>query len=141
MRRPRVITTRPCAIVALLCGLLTVTACSVGPTNCATNTYAYLRATLPPSASAVRESCSHFADPIYEVTFTMTPQDLAAFQQSTRVRNWQANPAVVTAFKDQAARARSLLFGAYSDSGFVEDILIDTSDPQQYKVYYKSLSD
>ena len=127
--------------IALAGMLLTVTSCVVGPTNCAGNTYTYLRTTFPPSAAAVRESCTHFADPIYEVTFTMAPQDLAAFQQSTRIRNWHTNPAAVTAFKDEAARAKSLLFGAYSDSGFVQDILIDTSDPRQYKVYYHSLSD
>jgi hypothetical protein len=132
---------RGCTCLALAYVLLTTAACALGPTNCGTNKYAYLRAALPPSATAVRESCSNFADPVYEVTFTMAPQDLARFQQSTRVQNWNAHPAAVTAFKDQAARAQSLLFGTYADSGFVQDILIDTSDPQQYKVYYHSLSD
>ena len=145
MRRSCITTAHRWTVIALACALLTATACG-GPfnaTNCGHKRFASLKISLPPSAATVSESCSDLLYVSYEVRFTMTPQDLAAFQQSTLIQQWQANPAAVTTFKAEAARAKSLLFGSFSypNHAQMQEILIDTSDPQQYKVYFTSSQD
>ena len=139
--RPRVPTARPWAAVALAWVLLTATACGSflsEEQDCGESRFAGLRATLPPSAADVRESCDSFINDTYRGSFTMTPQDLAAFQAGTRIQNWQPTIGTDETFKEEAARAKSLLFGTFGDGAIIQDVLIDTSDPQRYKVYYQA---
>ena len=52
--------------------------------------------------------------------------------------NWQTDPAAVTRFEDEAAEMQSLIFGTFSNGAILQDVLIDTSNPQQYTVIYSA---
>jgi hypothetical protein len=120
--------------------LLSMTACSIfdfrGDTDCQNNPAAAWAVSLPPSASNVEERCSmNIVNPSYTVFFTMSPNDLETFQQSTPIASWSGDVSVASTFGDQAAQMESLLVGSYGDGAVLLEVLIDTSDPQQYRVY------
>jgi hypothetical protein len=97
--------------------------------------------TLPPSAADIRAECDGFTDFYIYLTFTMSPDDLAAFQtailtplsdadippvllNNTQMREWGLNPDAITTF---AA-------GEYDEFPF-QFVLIDMSDPARYVVW------
>lgn len=119
-------------IVTGACGLL-----SGGDTDCETNPAAGWRVSLPPSAANVEERCAmNIVNPSYTATFTMSPDDLATFQQSTLITDWRTDASAAGVFENEAAQMESLLVGSYGDGAVALEVLIDTSDPQQYRVYY-----
>src|SRR5207247_1559037 len=96
------------------------------------------RITLPPSASNVQESCSNVINPTYHASFTMSAGDLTAFQQDSfvqKIKTWDTSAKADSTFSNEAAQAKSLKYGTYGDGAIFEEVLVDTSDPQQYKVY------
>jgi hypothetical protein len=129
-------------LVSLLVLSLFISACGLlnnGASCNGDNTAASMKLALPPSARDVSEQCSSGLNPTYEATFTIAPADLVAFQQRTRITQWDTQAASAQAFQSQAAAARSLLTGHFGDGAYLVDALIDTSDPQAYRVYYRSV--
>lgn len=78
----------------------------------------------------------NIVNPSYTNTFTMSPDDLETFQQSTLVTEWQTDASHVRMFDDEAAQMDSLLVGSYVDGVILLEVVIDTSNPEQYRVYY-----
>jgi hypothetical protein len=102
---------------------------------------AMLQPTLPASATVLDESCVEGFAPgnaTVRVTFTMSPDDLETFQQSTPVKEWEnAAPADYT-YGGATISPSSALYGEYGDGAIYTEILIDTSDPALYTVYYSN---
>lgn len=96
-------------------------------------------ATLPASAQIQQEWCTSSFNPTYNVIFTMSPGDLQTFQQSTPVTTWETNAANAVSLADDAAGMSSLLFGHFGDGAIDVEILIDTSNPELYTVYYQEV--
>ena len=119
-------------IVTAACGMI-----GDGNTNCEDNPAFAWRVTLPPSAANVEERCAmNIVNPSYSVTFTMSPDDLEPFQQSILISEWRMDVSAAGVFENEAAQMESLLVGTYGDGAVMLEVLIDTSDPQQYRVYY-----
>jgi hypothetical protein len=119
-------------ISSAACGLL-----GGGNTDCKSNPAASWSVSLPPSAANAQERCAmNIVNPSYTNTFTMSPDDLESFQQSTLVTEWQTDPSLVRMFDDEAAQMDSLLVGSYVDGVILLEVVIDTSNPEQYRVYY-----
>jgi hypothetical protein len=119
--------------------LISVTGCQSlgGSTDCNENPAFAWRAKFPPSAANIEERCAmNIVNPSYTATFTMSPTDLVTFQQSTPITAWETQPAEAITFKSEAERLDSLLFGKFSNGAVSMEVLIDTSDPQLYKVNY-----
>lgn len=113
------------------CGFFTLDS----PISCDSDRFNGYRATLPPSAQDVRETCSNEFNPSYEASFTLPAADLSAFQSSTSITDWQTTAPDNSYFDRQARGARSVLYGTSSNGAIFEQVLIDTSDPRQYKIY------
>ncbi len=133
-------TGRPWASLIVL-GLLVigVTGCQAlrGDTSCEDNPAADWRVVLPPSAGQVEERCAmNLVNPSYTATFTLSPADLEAFQASIVITEWQTEASEALVFADEAARMESLRLGRYMDGVVALEVLIDTSDPQAYRVFY-----
>jgi hypothetical protein len=119
-------------------------------TPCDEFSYDFLKAGLPPSATVLDERCNDFLNPTYDVTFTMSPEDLAAFQQQdpvSRIDEWQTDTSdsffseeswqeKKAELKKQGMQLESLFYGEYSDGSILMTILIDTSDSKQHFVQY-----
>lgn len=117
------------------CGLI-----DPGSTDCETNPAFAWKVTLPPSAEHVEERCAmNIVNPSYTATFTMSPDDLDAFQHSVLVSEWQMDVSAADVFENEAAQMESLLVGNYGDGAVMLEVLIDTSDPRQYHVFYEAL--
>jgi len=114
------------------CGLI-----DLGRGDCETNPAASFPFTLPPSATDVQERCAmNFVNPSRTLTFSMSPDDLETLQQSTPIREWVTDASAALIFDEEAARMESLLVGNYADGAYALEVLIDTSDPQLYRVYF-----
>ena len=122
-------------IVVLL--LLVTTSCGLlGGESCSRSKFGTVRLALPSRASDVAETCSSGVAASYEVTFNFPAANVTDFQRRTHITNWQMTVDPNSRFKDKAAALKSLLAGSHSDGALYEDVLIDTSNPQQYRVYY-----
>lgn len=93
---------------------------------------------LPSSAANYGERCAMGINPSYRATFTIAPTDLETFQQNMPVSIWLHDDSDVVMFEAEAAQMDSLLYGTYNDGAIWLEIVIDTSNPQQYPVYYYS---
>ena len=93
------------------------------------------QATPPPSATNFTERCDEGAQPSYDASFTMSAEDVESFMQSTRVTDWQTNIGAGV-LAEEAERAQSYRAGNAGDGIFYLEMLIDTSDAAQYRVYY-----
>lgn len=124
-----------------------------GPSDCSDEAYDLVRPVLPASAEVLEEECSSFVNSTYTVIFSMSPDDLSTFQQQhhpqAKIDEWQTDlsdpylseeskQAIITRLEEQGAQLNSILYGRYSDGIYWMEILIDTSDPQQYLVYYSN---
>src|SRR5262249_30056870 len=105
------------------------------PVSCDSDRFYGYRATLPPTAQDVRERCSNDFNPSYEASFTLPSADLSAFQNSTPITDWQASAPEHFYFDRQAQSARSVVYGTVSNGAIFEQVLVDTSDPQMYRIY------
>ena len=126
-------------MIGLLALLVALTGCGLfeldSPISCDSPDFYGYRATLPPSAQDVREKCSNDFNPSYEARFTLPAADLSAFQASTSITDWRTTAPDNSYFEREARGARSVLYGTSSNGALFEQVLIDTSDPQQYKIY------
>src|SRR5262249_39409164 len=137
MRRISLLSKRMMALLILLA--ISSAGCSIlnsGRIDCNSSSYHGYTPVLPPSASNVKASCSDLS---YQGSFTMSASDLSTFQQSTfisNIKNWQISVPANSIFSQQAAQAKSLLYGSSTSGGAIAvDVLIDTSDSQSYKTY------
>lgn len=128
-------------IVALFIVAISVISCSVlgsDAVDCNSGDFHGYRIVIPLSASNLQESCSNALNATYRASFTMAAGDLNTFQQSTYLKNikdWQTTAPSQARFSKEAAQAKLLLYGTFSDGAISEEVLIDTSNAQQYKVY------
>ncbi len=114
------------------CGLL-----SGNRMDCSADMLAMLKIQVPTSVKVMSENCSSGINPTYRATYTIAATDLEVFKQATQVTDWQMSASKAIAFKDKAAGMQSLLFGQFGDGNYSEEVLIDTSNPQQYTVYFE----
>jgi hypothetical protein len=123
------------AISLTACGLLSGTTDS----GCDADVLNALRIAPPASATGLTESCVKGFAPgnaQYRATFTLDAADLPAFQASTRITDVQNTVPANAVFQDEAARMTAFQYGKFGDGAIQEDLLVDTSDPQQYKIYF-----
>jgi hypothetical protein len=93
--------------------------------------------TPPAGATLIQERCSSSFNPSYRATLTIPPADLEALQAATRITDWQDNIANgVVMFTEEVARTQRYHFGTYGDGIYAEEVLIDTTNPELYTVYY-----
>jgi hypothetical protein len=130
----------PISLLTLLLLLVSLSGCGLLGGNrmdCKADLLATLKIQAPASAKITSESCSSGINPTYRATYMITPPDLEAFERATQVTDWQTNAGKAVAFKDKATSMQSLLFGRFGDGNYIEEVLIDTSNSQQYTVYFE----
>jgi hypothetical protein len=123
----------------ILIGSIFLGGCAVlnPTTGCENWSHPDLILTPPAGATLVEERCSSGFNPSYRATFTVNLADLEAFQAVTRVTDWQDTDAGdLVMFTDEAARMSRYLVGVFGDGAYAEEVLIDTTHPEQYMVYY-----
>ena len=128
-------------LIGLAMLLVGIAGCQLfaGNTDCEDNPASAWRASLPPTGTNLEERCSmNIVNPSYTATFTMSPDDLEMFQRSTLITDRQTDASAAVIFDDEATQMDSLLVGSYGDGAVALEVVIDTSDPQQYPVYYYS---
>src|SRR5262245_10219844 len=119
--------------------IVACSACSLLGGGCDADTMNMLRLQLPPSGSGLTERCSPGVGPgnaQYRPTFTISPDDVAALQQSTSITEWGSSVPDTSTFHEEAAQMESVIFGNYGDGAFIEEVLIDTTNPDVYSVHY-----
>jgi hypothetical protein len=123
-----------------------------GTTPCDTFTYDFLLVSLPPSANVFDELCSESLNPTYNVTFVMSPDDLADFQQQDPVSNiaeWRSDASnsflaeeswqhIREGLQREGAQLQTLQYGEFGNGSILLYVLIDKSDEQQYFVRYSA---
>jgi hypothetical protein len=123
------------AISLTACGLLSGTSDS----GCDADVLNALRIAPPASASGLTESCVEGVAPgnaQYRATFTLDPADLPAFKASTRITDVQNTMPANAVFQDEAAGMSAFQYGKFGDGAIQEDLLVDTSNAEQYTVYF-----
>jgi hypothetical protein len=97
----------------------------------------------PPSTHNLWTDCKSFVGFIAQVRFEIDPRELNLFVQTTKV----VLPLAVTgkpeslgfldnALNDTINQIDSYLYGHYANHDWVEELLIDTTNPENYVVYY-----
>lgn len=107
--------------------------------ECDAEILSMLKTPLPASAQVSSESCVPGFAPgnaQYKATFTLAPADLEAFQSSTRITDWGNSVGDNPVYEAEAGPLTSLIYGDHTDGAFMEEALIDTSNPDLYTVYY-----
>ena len=131
-------------ILLLLCAAVALSACGLlsgasGNSGCDADILNALRIAPPASATDLTESCVKGFAPgnaQYRVIFTLDSADLAAFQSSTRITTMQTSLPANAVFQDEAAALTAFQYGQFGDGAIQEDLLVDTSNPQRYKIYF-----
>lgn len=103
---------------------------------CSNEYLALARISPPEGAENVSERCSTGFNPTQNLSFTIAPDQLEAVQSSTSITNWQENAAEPQGFEDEAASMRSYVYGNFGNGSIYQVMLIDTSNPDRYSVYY-----
>ena len=124
--------------------LLAVSACGIlsgGLNNgCAQDEIDALRVTLPASASNVTENCVEGFAPgnaQYTATFNIAAADLSALQTQTDITTWETTiPANASVFDKEAVGLTNFQYGSFGDGAISEEVLVDMTDPQQYKIHF-----
>ncbi|MBZ0287884.1 MAG: hypothetical protein K8I30_09745, partial [Anaerolineae bacterium] len=117
------------------CGLLS----GGSDSGCDADILNAIRIAPPASASDLTESCVKGFAPgnaQYRASFTLDPADLPAFQASTRITDMQNSVPANAVFQEEAAGLSAFQYGKFGDGAIQEDLLVDTSNPQQYKIYF-----
>jgi hypothetical protein len=102
---------------------------------------AMLQPDLPSSAELMEQSCTPGFAPgnaTLRTKFTMSPDDLQIFQQSTPIDGWGSPAPADYTYGGAAVETTSALYGEYGDGAIYTEILIDTRDPMLYTVYYSN---
>lgn len=143
MHYRHVTSTKRWFMFAILLLAMSLTACGLlsggSDSACDPDILNAIRIAPPPSATDLTESCVKGFAPgnaQYRATFTLDPTDLSAFQASTRIDNWQTTLPANAVFQDEAAGMAAFQYGKFGDGAIQEDVLIDTANPQQYKIYF-----
>ncbi|MFN8372416.1 MAG: hypothetical protein U0694_06020 [Anaerolineae bacterium] len=118
--------------------------------NCATDVPDHILRTeglanfeFPPSAANIWTSCGGLQGWWAEARFEMSPVDLDAFIQSTRIRRLQLTTSAPADLQGSNPLLRDVLnvpepylYGYYSSgSDYLQEVFIDTSDPNLYRVH------
>jgi hypothetical protein len=121
-------------IVIALCAL---TGCEVlfGDPICEPGQTYALEIEPPSSARDFEARCSTLS---YRARFTISPDDLETVMHTSRIAAWETNPTDFGMYDDEAAAMQSSLYGEYMDGAYLTQLLVDTSDPQRYRVFYYS---
>lgn len=95
----------------------------------------------PASARILREQCISGFNPTYQAKLTIQPQDLLALQQQapfSKIQQWrrQTDSQIFSdsPLQQQGKQMASLLYADFSDGAYLMEVLIDTSNAQQYMV-------
>jgi hypothetical protein len=104
--------------------------------DCNDDLFDGMRVTAPNSAEFLEERCDFFINPTYRAAFTIDPADLQNLQVSTPITEWQDDRSAASIFEEEAANLTSLLVGTHGDGAYATEVLIDTSNPDLYTVYY-----
>lgn len=131
-------------LLMLLCAAVALSACGLlsggnGDGGCDPDILNALRIAPPASASSLMESCVKGFAPgnaQYRATFSLDPADLAEFQSSTRITALQTTLPANAVFGDEATSLTAFQYGQFGDGAIQEDLLVDTTNPQQYKIYF-----
>jgi len=96
---------------------------------------------LPPSATNLQSGCGGLQGMWAEAHFDMNPSGLATFVTSTNV----SLPLSSTGKPDRLEccgnlNVKSYLYGTYNAPEWFEEIFIDTSNPESYRVYFTLLA-
>jgi len=142
-----------CVLIAG-CGLLFDPINSPNPSFCddaVGEVEGFGRITLPASYAALEVSCNAFMDHhTLHARFDIAPADLATFQQSTLIETWMVKPETTPDFphsfgtfldEDEVDDIPAYVYGVYAPLVPVsQQILIDTSDPARYIVYFTAFT-
>ncbi|HEX2619035.1 MAG TPA: hypothetical protein VHL11_02780 [Phototrophicaceae bacterium] len=93
---------------------------------------------VPATAIDVQEDCSNGFNPTYIASFVIPVAELSAFQQSeyfSQITDWHTTVPDDSIFKSKNDKTTALLYGHYGDGAINLEVLIDMSDPEQYRVY------
>jgi hypothetical protein len=123
----------PLLVSATACGLIF----SDDSVSCEGHITESWQVTPPPSATNLEEHCQNGIQPSYDARFSMSAADVEVFKQSTGITNWQTNSGAGV-MEDEVAGAQSYMVGTFGDGAYYVEVLIDTTDSQQYQVYYSA---
>jgi hypothetical protein len=127
-----------CMALSLLCLCLSGCRMLFGDTSasCDSDMVSIVRLVPPDGAEIQEERCSTGINPTQNIRFTIAPDQLQAVQDSVQVTDWQENSPDPHGFEAEAASMTSYLYGQYGDGIVYIEVLIDTSNPERYTVYY-----
>lgn len=98
----------------------------------------------PRNTRILQEQCITDPIPTYQAKFTLLPKELPTFQTQPPLNQivlWRSDTSSLIAsssdFHKAGRKMRSLLYADYSDGIYLLEVLIDTSNHQQYVVYFK----
>jgi hypothetical protein len=104
--------------------------------DCNDSLFDGMRVAAPSSAQFSNERCAFFINPTYRATFTIDPADLQALQDSTPITAWDTDVSGASIYEAEAASLSSLIVGTHGDGAYATEVLIDTTNPDLYTVYY-----
>jgi hypothetical protein len=116
--------------------VLNLSACNSGGEDCNNSRFDGLRVNPPPSAEFSSESCRAGINASYRATFTMDTTDLETLQDSTPITEWETDASAASVYDEEAANMESLIVGYNIDGAYETEVLIDTTNPDLYTVYY-----
>lgn len=130
--------------ILLLSGLLS----NIGGCNsntCETFKHDDLRIDLPSTTKNLQEQCFSGFNPTYKAEFAIAPQDLEILQRQaplTKIDRWRSDTSsqifTDSDLQKKGKQMQSLLYADYSDGIYLMQILIDTSNAEQYTVYFSN---
>lgn len=104
-----------------------------------------LKIDLLSTAKILKEQCSAGFNPTYKAEFAIAPQDLEILQGQaplTKIDRWRSDTSsqifTDSDLQKKGKQMQSLLYADYSDGINLMQILIDTSNAQQYTVYFSN---
>lgn len=120
------------ALCAAACGVLFEDSAAA----CTSDMVSLVRIAPPEGAENISERCSTGINPTQNITFTIAPDQLEAVQESVSISDWQQNAPDPQGFEDEAAAMSSYLYGNFGNGAIYQVMLIDTSSPDRYTVFY-----
>jgi hypothetical protein len=128
------------AIILIAVAVLSYSLLTNDTVDCNSGAFQGYRLAVPANANDVHESCRNGLNPTYQSSFSITPNDLEAVKQDSYIKEistWQTSVPGDSAFNVQAAQAKSVLYGIFSNGAVAAEVLIDTSNAELYKLYVR----